>query len=258
MALYSEADFTDEGARVEAGFPIPGPLEGNERVKIYQLPAVKHMACIVHHGSINTLGPVYQDVLIWIQANDCCTAGPAREVYLHYQSGGDPDQTIMEVQIPVKNIRKEISMKAPEIVTLDPFLLVGLHYLGKNEHQEITQLWQALMPRFKEIPHVAPGLHCSYGVCFPNPERLLDYYGGLPVTELGELPDGMVGKEVPSQTYGVFECHTIEDIGPTYHAIMQEWMPASGYQPADGPDFEYYTEAFDPGDPNSIFHIYFR
>jgi predicted transcriptional regulator YdeE len=38
---------------------------------------------------------------------------------------------------------------------------------------------------------------------------------------------------------------------------MQEWLPASGYQPGDGPDFELYGEEFDPQSAQRILSIYF-
>ena len=38
---------------------------------------------------------------------------------------------------------------------------------------------------------------------------------------------------------------------------MNEWLPANGYVPGDGPDFEYYGEEFDPETVNGILYIYF-
>ena len=65
----------------------------------------------------------------------------------------------------------------------------------------------------------------------------------------------MVGREVPAQTYAVFEVHGLQDIGPTYHYILSEWFPASGYAPANGPDFELYPEGFMA--PDDTLYIYF-
>ncbi len=145
----------------------------------------------------------------------------------------------------------------PKIVSLDKFYVVGMPYLGKNEHGEITRLWGEFMPRFSEIKQLKPGAEVSYGICSPNPEGLIDYIAALPVSHLTGIPEGMVGKEVPAQTYVVFESHGIEDIGPTYQSILKEWLPNSDYQPGDGPDFEFYTREFIPGDPQSVLYIYF-
>jgi predicted transcriptional regulator YdeE len=66
----------------------------------------------------------------------------------------------------------------------------------------------------------------------------------------------MVGRDVPAQTYVVFESHGLSDIHHTYRQI-EEWFPTSGYQPGTGPDFELYPEDFNPDDPQSLLYIYF-
>jgi predicted transcriptional regulator YdeE len=85
----------------------------------------------------------------------------------------------------------------------------------------------------------------------------MEYVACYKVTELADIPAGMVGKDVPAQTYVVFPCNGLQNIAPTYHKIMNEWLPANGYVPGDGPDFEYYGEEFDPETVNGILYIYF-
>jgi AraC family transcriptional regulator len=60
---------------------------------------------------------------------------------------------------------------------------------------------------------------------------------------------------VPANTYAVFEA-TLPSLGQTFGQIYQTWLPASGYQPAAGPTFERYGEAFNPEDPTSTLSIY--
>ena len=55
----------------------------------------------------------------------------------------------------------------------------------------------------------------------------------------------MVAREVLTQTYAVFEAHSLKDIMPAYDRILKEWLPSSGYQPGDGPDFELYPPAWE-------------
>jgi DNA-binding transcriptional MerR regulator len=38
---------------------------------------------------------------------------------------------------------------------------------------------------------------------------------------------------------------------------VKEWFPKSGYQPGDGPDFEYYPEHFNPDADPYLLYIYF-
>jgi effector-binding domain-containing protein len=40
--------------------------------------------------------------LRWISASDYRITTPTREIYLHYQVGGDPAQFVTEIQIPVE------------------------------------------------------------------------------------------------------------------------------------------------------------
>lgn len=69
-----------------------------------------------------------------------------------------------------------------------------------------------------------------------------DYY--IAVSSSKPVPDGMFEYTVPSSTWAVFECkgampHAIQNM---QKRIMTEWLPNSGYQYADAPDIEVYTE----------------
>jgi predicted transcriptional regulator YdeE/DNA-binding transcriptional MerR regulator len=256
IAIYHEMASPDVPGKVEAAIPLVRSLPGSRNVKVYCLPAEESMACVVHHGSFASIGAAYQTLLGWLQANDCRSAGPTREVYLRYQRGGDQGRYITEIQIPVKQIRKEELHMEPKIVSLEALKIVGMPYLGKNENSEIGQMWGEFIPRIPEIKHLAPGQEISYGMCYPNDQGFVDYVASLPVTELADIPHGMVGRDVPAQTYVVFESHGLSDIHHTYRQI-EEWFPTSGYQPGTGPDFELYPEDFNPDDPQSLLYIYF-
>ena len=263
LALYSEPDVTDgsECIQVEVALPLSRSLPDSERVRVYELPEVKTMAAAVHHGSYATLSDVYPALLGWCEANGYRLGGPTREVYLHFQPGEQADRTVTEVQFPVQKIRKDNEAMQPKIVSLDKFLIVGMPYLGKNEHGEISQMWQEFNQHAGEIRHLdTQGESAAYGICSPNPQDLVDYVAAFRVARLADIPAGMVGKEVPAQTYAVFAAHGVDDIGPTYQHILKEWLPKSDYKPGNGPDFEYYPKSFNPEDPNSpesVLHIYF-
>lgn len=257
VAIYHEKQDGDENIEVEAAAELSEPIQGSSRVQVYQLPSVETAASVVHHGPFATIGKAYQTILSWVQANDYRVVGPARELYLSYSRSGDQNQFVTEIQLPVKKVHERAGAGAPKIVSMAPFQVVGMPYLGENKHGEIGQLWQEFIPRIKEIRHLGPGKDACYGICSPHPHGLVDYIAALPVTRLVDIPEGMVGKEIPAQTYVVMESRGVEDIGPTYQRILQDWMPASGYQPADGPDFELYTEAFNADDPESVLCIYF-
>ena len=134
----------------------------------------------------------------------------------------------------------------PRITARQPFKVVGMKYRGKNENEEIPQLWRDFWPRHGEIPaRVAPAL--SYGVItnFDEEAGEFDYIAGVEVGNGAEPPAGMVAIELPGQTYAVFDC-TLPTLMETMSRIYQEWLPNSGYSRAQGPEYEFYDERFDP------------
>ena len=144
----------------------------------------------------------------------------------------------------------------PKIVERGAFTVVGMKYRGKNENNEIPQLWQALGPRTGEIEHMADD-SAAYGICanMDMDTGAFDYIAGFEVSSAEGVPEGMVAFEVPGGKYAVFTT-TLPQIGETFHNAYHTWLPQSGYQPRGGPEFELYDEQFDPQDPNSEFDLY--
>lgn len=144
----------------------------------------------------------------------------------------------------------------PKIVERAAFTVVGMHYRGKNEKDEIPQMWQALGPRFEEIQHIA-NPDAAYGISANMDQSTgeFDYIAGFEVDRVESVPEGMIRWEVPGGTYAVFTC-TLPSLGETFMHTYRTWMPQAGYQPTGGPDFELYDERFDPQDPDSTFDVY--
>ena len=138
--------------------------------------------------------------------------------------------------------KEQLEME-PEIVTLPAFTAVGLKYLGKNENNEIPQLWREINPRIDEIKHKTGA---AYGVCGDMEENgQFHYLAGFGVSEAADLPPAMERWDVPEQKYAVFPC-TIKTIQQTYQYIFDTWFPQSGFAKGEGPDFEFYEETFNP------------
>lgn len=78
-----------------------------------------------------------------------------------------------------------------------------------------------------------------------------EYY--IAVSSSQPVPDGMFVYEVPASTWAIFECRGAMPtaIQTMQQRIMTEWFPNSGYQYADAPDIEQYTE----GDQSSEDYI---
>lgn len=72
-----------------------------ERVKVYHLPAVEQMACVIHHGAYRDLHRAYVALQTWIEANGHRVSGPLRDIYHHGGTAQDDAGYITEVQFPI-------------------------------------------------------------------------------------------------------------------------------------------------------------
>ena len=143
----------------------------------------------------------------------------------------------------------------PRIVNKPAFTVVGLPftgfvsaapYEGGVENNEIGKVWDQVNARFREIKHVCGP---AYGLCFGMPNDQEPWYiAGFEVSQVDELPAGMLSMTVPAQKYAAFPC-TLGTIGATYRTITEEWQPRTGHEHADAPDFELYDEEPNPDAP---------
>ncbi|MBN2044876.1 MAG: effector binding domain-containing protein [Anaerolineales bacterium] len=154
------------------------------------------------------------------------------------------------------NKPKELEQMKVEIKTLPAFTTAGMKYVGKNENNQIAAMWQEIGPRWGEINNPAKPYERAFGICGEMEEDgSFTYLAGIQVDKVEDLPADLNSWEVPENTYAVFPC-TLRDIHKTYQYAHSTWMPENGYKRADGPDFEYYGEHFDPADPESILYVY--
>jgi predicted transcriptional regulator YdeE len=267
LAIYYDAEFSEQGIDVEAAAPLSRKLPGTRRVVVHELPAAEVMACTVHHGAYENLHTAYNALLNWIETNGYRSAGHNREVYLENpKPGATTAQPVTEVQLPVQKkptlftipmyadyIRQEKDEMEPKIVSKAAFTAVGMLYHGKNENNEISQMWQKFNPRMQEIQKIEDG---AFGICGqPEESGAFKYLAGFAVSSAESVPPGMVTWEVPAQKYAVFPC-TLPTLHATYKHAFEAWLPKSGYKYTHGPDFEYYDESFDPEKADSVLHIY--
>jgi predicted transcriptional regulator YdeE len=264
IAVYYDAEYCDRGVDAELAAPIPRPLPSSPRAIVHQLPGVETMACVVHQGGYDRLSEAHNSLMSWIEANGYRVIGPNRDVYPRgLEPSLDPTCWVTEAQFPVKEKpishfitqHKEQNDMEPKIVTKPAFTVVGMSYHGKNQNNEIPQLWGEFIPRAGEIKHVT-NPHLAYGVCGELEEDgAFKYVAGFGVDDAADIPEGMVSWEVPEQTYAIFPC-TLKTIHETYKYSFKTWLPQSDYQAGDGPDFELYDENFNPEVEGSEMYIY--
>ena len=143
-----------------------------------------------------------------------------------------------------------------KIVSKPKFTVVGIKYHGKNEHNEIPQLWQHFGPRMGEVQHPANSA-TAYGLMgnYDPATGEFDYLAGMEAENTADLPTGMTRWDVPAQSYLVFAT-PFAKIREAYTNIYQRDLPQSGHQHSGGTEFELYDEQFNLSDPNSILYIY--
>lgn len=107
MAIYHDPDHRERDWDIEVCMPVAEGLTSSQRVKVYDLPQVETMACVVHEGPFATLFEAYDALAKWIDENGYQIAGPARELNLQLpKTMGDQNDpsTINDVQFPVEKV----------------------------------------------------------------------------------------------------------------------------------------------------------
>ncbi|MFB0919390.1 MAG: AraC family transcriptional regulator [Oscillospiraceae bacterium] len=141
-----------------------------------------------------------------------------------------------------------------KIETKEAFRIVGAkrHYKMDVEDNfaEVPLFWQemhqaGIVPRLCELMNHPP--YGILGVCACMDGKDFDYY--ISVASDKPLPEDMSEYVVPATTWAIFECVGAmpKAIQELQARIVSEWLPVSGYEYADAPDIEVYSE----GDMNS-------
>ena len=272
LLLRSEAEYADRKQEVALGLLLAGSPDtprGSTGFEVRRLEAVASAASLLHVGGRTSLDESYAALYAWVETHHFSASGSARELLL-----ADPGQpsppAYTELQLPVESIaerqlkylsdpnRKEHEME-PKFVELPAFTVVGMRYYGRNENQEISQLWEEFNPKSGQIQHIRPGSP-AYGLCFTvpgAPAGEFEYVASFAVDKVENVPEGMVMREVPAHKYAVFtHVGALDKLGETYRYIYQTWFPQSGQQPTGELDFELYDEDFKDFAPDSRFYIY--
>jgi AraC family transcriptional regulator len=171
-----------------------------------------------------------------------------------YRKNGQPVSAIRKPEATSElllHIQGGITMQ-PTIVTRPGEAAIGMgDSFIQGQSVEISELWMRFVPRMHEIKH-----RRSYdlGLCMSvHPQIQMKagdkfvYVAAVPVEKVDEIPEGMVLCEIPEATYARFTHKgPILDIKHTVEYIWGTWVPQSGYELRDTPDFELYDERFDP------------
>lgn len=113
LTLYFDRE--DGSDEIAAAVPVKAAVAEDGRVETMELPA-ETMACVVHHGSYETIDLAAGALMRWIQVNAYRAAGaaPMREVYYRFVAdlqgyelpavylANSDDEFVTEIQIPIE------------------------------------------------------------------------------------------------------------------------------------------------------------
>lgn len=138
------------------------------------------------------------------------------------------------------------SLEPPRFENGKPLLIAGLgERYDADSSTAIPSLWQRFQPFIGNIPGQVG--KTAYGVCCNgDDEGNFDYIAGVEVGDFSELPAEFRTVRIPAQRYAVFtHSEHVSTIRRTVNTIWSTWLPDSGHQAADAPNFERYGPEFD-------------
>ncbi len=284
FALLDDLSYRESNLEASLAVPIhlrrgqhPGDWEGAP-VQALDLEAVPGMASVIHTDTYAALPQTYAALYGWTQRNGYQVAGSCREVYLPEDGVGAAPSTdlytgCIELQCPLQKASIPLSIRPVteqvegketmdhKIVNRPAFKVIGLLYVGKNEHGEISQMWGRFNENCKTIKNINEKE--AFGLCFstvegPSRPGEFEYVAGFEVADNAVIPQGMVYREVPAYKYAVFTHHgKLDTLGETYQYIYNTALAQAGLQfHPDKFDMEVYDEDFKFGQDDSKFYIY--
>jgi AraC family transcriptional regulator len=149
------------------------------------------------------------------------------------------------------------NLEPPRFENGRPLLIVGLGERYTCESSKaIPAQWQRFGPHIDNIPGQVGKV--AYGVrCNSDDSGDFDYICGVEVSDFSDVPAEFARLRIPPQRYAVFRHRDhISGIRRTMNTIWSKWLPESGHEVADAPDFERYGEEFDPRTGNGGLEIW--
>jgi AraC family transcriptional regulator len=153
------------------------------------------------------------------------------------------------------SVLKELA--EPRFETRKAFLVAGLsaRYDYESCGGGIPAQWQRFAPYIGSVAGQVGS--DAYGVRYNSDDSGLDYLCGVEVGEFSQLAPELSRVRVPANRYAVFTHYGhISTIRSTWSTIFSKWLPKSGHQIADAPDFERYDARFDPRSGNGEVEIW--
>src|ERR1700730_7787119 len=139
-----------------------------------------------------------------------------------------------------------IKLESPRFVSGRRLLIAGFGERYTCETSAgIPSQWQRFSRHLGQIPGQLGGT--AYGVCCNSDDAgNFDYVCGVEVKDFSRLPADWSRMRIPEQRYAVFvQPEHISTIRSTWNTIWNKWLPESGFEVVDAPNFERYGDDFD-------------
>jgi len=154
----------------------------------------------------------------------------------------------IELMEPIKMDETLLTnLEPPRFEIRKTLLIAGLSERYNSETcAGIPAQWQRFAPHLGHIPGQVG--RTAYGViCNSDDAGNTEYICAVEVSDFSRVPVELSRLRIPEQRYAVFtHCDHIAAIRRTWFTIWNKWLPESGYQAAEGPEFERYGKEFDP------------
>jgi len=136
-------------------------------------------------------------------------------------------------------------------------LIAGLGgHFTKETAQRIPELWERFAAHIGKVPGQVDEV--TYGVCCnPDGKGGFEYIAGVEISRLDDLPEQYRWIEIAPQHYAVFEHQGgLDSLPMTFEYIWTTWLPQSGRQAADAPEFERYSADFNPRTGRGVVEVW--
>lgn len=141
----------------------------------------------------------------------------------------------------------------PKIINISAKNIIGMKStMHQDEYGNIVRLWKRFMPHRKAIQNAVNEDFVAMQVYsdFNDFEKPFAIWACVEVSDLDDIPEGMMPSIIPEGKYAVF-LHKGIDASTTYQRIMTEWLPKSGYEIDNRPHFQVMGDTYKNGSPDS-------
>ncbi len=144
---------------------------------------------------------------------------------------------------------------------LDKMMVAGVEIQNAKSNEEYSKAWE----QFFQVQHKIQNSIGKefYGITFypedydPSQEGGHIYMVAAQVKNLEDLPEGVVGCEIPARSYIVFEHKgPMEKVGELYGYIYHSFLPNSDFTAIYSDTIERYDHRFMEDPENPIFEIW--